>query len=240
MAQEFEVAGGSIRCGSEVTAITESEDKVRVSLRNGSAFDAQFVVACAGLQADRVARMQGININFKIVPYRGEYFQLPAEKSGIVKHLIYPVPNPELPFLGIHLTRMIDGSVTVGPSALQGWKREGYGEFNFSLRDVLSMISFRGFWKSTLRNLGAGLRELRLSLDRRSYLRRVQEYCPSIELRDLGPYRAGVRAMAVDSDGEMIDDFLFMESPRSLHVCNAPSPAATSAIPIGAHICDKL
>ena len=240
LAQNIEAAGGSIRCRSRVTRISESEDKVRISLHDGCSFEARFVVACGGLQADRLARLQGIDIDFEIIPYRGEYFQLPASKNDIVRHLIYPVPNPGVPFLGIHLTRMIDGSVTVGPSALQGWKREGYSQFNFSLRDVASMLVFPGFWKTSLRNLRTGLRELRLSLDRQSYLRQVQKYCPSIRLDDLEPYRAGVRAMAVDRDGKMIDDFLFKESPRSLHVCNAPSPAATSAIPIGSYICDRI
>ncbi|MCH9693756.1 MAG: L-2-hydroxyglutarate oxidase [Gammaproteobacteria bacterium] len=240
MAANIEAAGGSIRYRSKVTRIAESEKSVRVSLHNGCTFESRFVVACGGLDADRLAQMQGIDIDFEIVPYRGEYYQLPAAKNNIVKHLIYPVPNPGVPFLGIHLTRMIDGSVTIGPSALQGWKREGYGRFNFSLRDITRMLLFPGFWKTSIKNWRTGFHELRLAIDKKSYLRQVQKYCPSIELADLGPYRTGIRAMAVDRDGNMIDDFLFKESPRSLHVCNAPSPAATSAIPIGQHICERL
>lgn len=240
MAVDFAAAGGTLRLHSEVTAIDESDKSVTVHLRNGCSFDARFVIACGGLQADRLARMQGIEIAFRIVPYRGEYYCLPVEKNNIVRHLIYPVPNPELPFLGVHLTRMIDGSITVGPSALQGWKREGYGRLNFSLVDTLSMLTFGGFWKALRKNWRAGARELRMAIHRASYLRQVQKYCPQLKLADLGEWPVGVRAMAVDSNGEMIEDFLFESTSRSLHVCSAPSPAATSAIPIGAHICDQL
>ncbi len=190
--------------------------------------------------ADRLATMQGIDIDFQVIPFRGEYYQLPPEKNNIVKHLIYPVPNPELPFLGIHLTRMIDGSVTVGPNALQGWKREGYGRVNINLRDVFAMIRFPGFWNALRKNFKTGLREVRNSVWKRGYLKQIHKYCPSITIDDLLPYRTGVRAMAVKRDGTLVDDFLLIESPRSLHVCNAPSPAATSAIPIGAHICDLV
>ncbi len=135
---------------------------------------------------------------------------------------------------------MIDGTVTVGPNAVQAWKREGYGRINFSLRDSLEMLQFPGFWRVTADNLGLGLSELWNSIWKRGYLKQVQKYCPSVGLSDLRPYPAGVRAQAVTRDGMLVDDFLFAESPRSLHVCNAPSPAATSAIPIGELICDKV
>jgi L-2-hydroxyglutarate oxidase len=135
---------------------------------------------------------------------------------------------------------MIDGTVTVGPNAVQGWKREGYGRMNFSARDTLEMLGFPGFWRVTADNLRVGLAELRNSLWKPGYLKQVQKYCPSIQLADLGPYPAGVRAQAVRRDGTLVDDFLFAETARSLHVCNAPSPAATSAIPIGELICDKV
>lgn len=190
--------------------------------------------------ADRVAELLSIATDFQIIPYRGEYFRLPAAKNNIVKHLIYPVPDPDLPFLGVHLTRMIDGSVTVGPNAVQGWKREGYGKVNISARDVASMLGFPGFWKVALKNLRIGIAETCDSLWKPGYLKRVQKYCPSIQLQDLEPYPAGIRAQAVLRDGTLVHDFLFAESARSLHVCNAPSPAATSAIPIGEYICDKI
>jgi L-2-hydroxyglutarate oxidase len=164
---------------------------------------------------------------------------LPAHHNGIVNHLIYPIPDPELPFLGVHLTRMIDGSVTVGPNAVLGWKREGYGSINFNLRDVREMFAFPGFWKVIQSNLKSGVEEMRDSLFVSGYLKRVQKYCPRMIRSDLQPYPAGIRAQAVKSDGSLVHDFLFVESPRSLHVCNAPSPAATSAIPIGEYLCQK-
>ena len=182
----------------------------------------------------------GIEIDFRIVPYRGEYYRLAEHRSDIVKPLIYPVPEPGLPFLGVHLTRMIDGSVTVGPNAVQGFKREGYDRVNVSVRDIADMLTFPGFWRVTADNLAVGIAELRNSLWKPGYLKLVQKYCPSVELRDLEPYPAGVRAQAVMRDGTLVHDFLFAETPRSLHVCNAPSPAATSAIPIGEYLCDKI
>jgi len=145
-----------------------------------------------------------------------------------------------LPFLGVHLTRMIDGSITVGPNAVQGWKREGYGRLNFSLRDTAAILSFPGFWKATAQHFRHGVNEARNSLWKRAYVARVKKYCPKIEMADLEPHPAGIRAQAVQRDGTMIHDFLLEETPRSLHVCNAPSPAATSAIPIGRHICNLL
>jgi len=240
MAADFGASGGIARLGSEVVAIVESADRVSVRLSTGESIDARKLIACGGLMADRLARLQGLHIDFRIIPFRGEYFRLPPEKNGIVRHLVYPVPDPALPFLGIHLTRSIDGSVTIGPNALQGWKREGYGAINLSLRDSVEMIAFPGFWRLIRRHGAAGLRELRHSLWKKSYLLQVQKYCPSIGLEDLLPHRTGVRAMAVRRDGKMIQDFLFLQTDRSLHVCSAPSPAATSAIPIGAYICQQL
>jgi L-2-hydroxyglutarate oxidase len=190
--------------------------------------------------ADRMTKMLGIETDFQIVPYRGEYYQLDAKHNQVVNHLIYPIPDPELPFLGVHLTRMIDGSVTVGPNAVQGWKREGYGKLNFSIKDTLQMLSFAGFWKVTAKHLKTGLVEFKNSWWKAGYLKLVNKYCPSITVSDFKPYPAGIRAQAVLKDGTLVHDFLFAESPRSLHVCNAPSPAATSAMPIGEYICGKI
>ena len=240
MARLFRDLGGEIRLGEEVTGLSETNDSIEIGTAAGELFQARYLVSCSGLMADRVARMLDIDIDFQVIPYRGEYYRLPADKADIVKHLIYPVPDPDLPFLGVHLTRMIDGSVTVGPNAVQGWKREGYGKINVSLKDVLSMASFPGFWKVAGRNFRTGIAETRDSLWKPGYLKRVQKYCPSIELSDLLPYPAGIRAQAVSSDGTLIHDFLFAETRRSLHVCNAPSPAATAAIPIGQHIVRKI
>lgn len=240
MARRFEELGGEIRNNAEVMAIDEASDAVTISTDEGPPVEARCLAVCGGLMADRLAAMMQLDVDFRIVPYRGEYYRLPDDKSSIVRHLIYPVPEPGLPFLGVHLTRMIDGSVTVGPNAVQGWKREGYGRINFSARDTAEMLAFPGFWRVTADNFGVGIAEMWNSVWKRGYLKQVQKYCPSVRLADLRPYPAGIRAQAVRRDGSLVDDFLFAETPRSLHVCNAPSPAATSAIPIGEVICDKI
>ncbi|EOG9060653.1 L-2-hydroxyglutarate oxidase [Vibrio fluvialis] len=243
MAEEFKALGGEVCLSTEVVGLNETEQEISVQCRyKGSpiTFHSQFLVSCSGLMADRMTKMLGLATDFQIIPYRGEYYRLAPKHNQVVKHLIYPIPDPELPFLGVHLTRMIDGSVTVGPNAVQGFKREGYGRVNISVRDVWEMLRFSGFWKVTAKNLKTGLVEMKNSLWKPGYLQLVRKYCPSIELADLQPYPAGIRAQAVLSDGTLVHDFLFAESPRSLHVCNAPSPAATSAMPIGEYICQKI
>jgi L-2-hydroxyglutarate oxidase len=240
MAELFRELGGEVRLNARVTDLQEASRSVVVSTAGGVTVETRYLVACAGLMADRITRMLGIGIDFRIVPYRGEYYRLPAAMNKIIKHLIYPIPDPHLPFLGVHLTRMIDGSVTVGPNAVQGWKREGYGNLNLSVRDVADMLAFPGFWKVALKNMQTGISETRDSLWKPGYLKRVQKYCPSIRLQDLQRHPAGIRAQGVLSDGTLVHDFLFAESPRTLNVCNAPSPAATSAIPIGEYICNKV
>ncbi|WP_298185424.1 L-2-hydroxyglutarate oxidase [uncultured Pseudomonas sp.] len=239
MAREFVKAGGEIRYGAGVSGLHESAEEIRVQSSEGD-FACRFLVTCAGLHADRVVRMLGIDPGFSICPFRGEYFQLPAEHNQIVNHLIYPIPDPSMPFLGVHLTRMIDGSVTVGPNAVLALKREGYRKRDISLADSWAMLTNPGILKVLKANLRPGLGEMKNSLFKRGYLQQVRKYCPSIRLEDLKPYPAGVRAQAVSDDGRLIDDFLFRHSRRSLHVCNAPSPAATSALPIGAHIVEQV
>jgi L-2-hydroxyglutarate oxidase len=240
MAARLQELGGEIVTGAEVTALEESVDSVSVHIADGTILETRCLVICGGLMADRLAAMMQLDIDFRIVPYRGEYYRLPHDKGAVVRHLIYPVPEPGLPFLGVHLTRMINGDVTVGPNAVQGWKREGYGRINFSARDTWEMLRFPGFWRVTADNLGVGMAELWNSVWKRGYLGQVQKYCPSIRLSDLRPYPAGIRAQAVMRDGTLVHDFLFAETARSLHVCNAPSPAATSAIPIGETVCDMI
>lgn len=239
MAEHFTEMGGDIRLDTEVLGLEETADKIRVRT-NSVDYEARYLVTCAGLMADRLTRMLAIQSDFQIIPFRGEYYRLSARLNTVVKHLIYPIPDPAYPFLGVHLTRMIDGSVTVGPNAVLGWKREGYARFNFSLKDTLQMLSFSGFWKLMRQHIRSGIAETRDSWWKAGYLKQVRKYCPDVALNDLQPYPAGIRAQAVDADGKLIDDFLFLQSPRSLHVCNAPSPAATSAIPIGNHIVEKL
>lgn len=243
MAAIFIAAGGEVALSQQVATLTETPENITISTQSDGqkmTFYTDFLIACAGLAADRVAKLLNIALDFQIIPYRGEYYQLPVQHNGIVNHLIYPIPNPNLPFLGVHLTRMIDGSVTVGPNAVQGFKREGYGKLNFSLKDTLQMLCFSGFWRVTFKHFKAGWQESKDSWFKSGYLRRAQKYCPQLNVDDLQPYPAGIRAQAVLSNGELVHDFLFAESPRSLHVCNAPSPAATSAIPIGNYICDKV
>lgn len=239
MAKVIRQAGGELHLSTPVRAIQEHAEHVSVS-SDGNTWHARQLVACAGLQSDRLARLAGVKIDHQIIPFRGEYYRLPASKNQIVNHLIYPIPDPELPFLGVHLTRMIDGSVTVGPNAVLGFGRENYQKFSVNWRDVAEYARFPGFWKTLWNNLGSGTAEMKNSLFKRGYLEQCRKYCPSLQVEDLLPYEAGIRAQAVMRDGTLVHDFLFAETPRMVHVCNAPSPAATSAIPIGQMIAEKI
>jgi (S)-2-hydroxyglutarate dehydrogenase len=239
MAGRIESLGGQVRQSTEVTRIRESAGGVEVITSHGPVM-ADRLVVCGGLQADRLARLAGLAIDFQIVPFRGEYYRLPSSRAGLVRHLIYPVPDPELPFLGVHLTRTADGGVTVGPNAVLGLSREGYRKFSFAARDVREYATFPGTWRMARANMRTGARELRNSLFRRGYLRECRRYVPDLTLADLLPQPAGIRAQAVRRDGTLVHDFLFAESDRMLHVCNAPSPAATSAIPIAELIAAKV
>jgi len=238
MADLFKSAGGVIKTGHAVTRIQESIDKITLHTDNRKIFS-RYLIACGGLMADRLARMMNIDIDFMIIPFRGEYYRIPDHLSKIVSHLIYPIPDPDLPFLGVHLTPMVEGCITVGPNAVMGFKREGYGKLNFNFSDFWQMLAFSGFWKVIKGNLESGIKEWIDSAHKPGYLKRIHKYCPGIALTDLLPYPAGIRAQAVKKDGSLVHDFLFAETPRSLHVCNAPSPAATSAMPIGEHLCDR-
>ena len=237
MAADFERMGGEIRYEAEVTGLEERSREVVVSTSRGEV-TGRYLVSCSGLMADRVVRMLGRDPGFSICPFRGEYYLLPEQHNRIVNHLIYPIPDPSMPFLGVHLTRMIDGTVTVGPNAVLALKREGYRRRDVSLPDMLRMFSDPGILRVLGRNLRPGLTEMKNSLHRKGYLELVRKYCPSLTLDDLRPYPAGVRAQAVTRDGKLVDDFLFVNTRRTVNVGNAPSPAATSAIPIRAHIVD--
>jgi L-2-hydroxyglutarate oxidase len=239
MARLIEQKGAKIELGAEVTRIVETPDEVIVSTSDQE-WRAKKLIACAGLQSDRIAKLAGVPTKHQIVPFRGEYYRLRSSHNEIVKHLIYPIPDPSLPFLGVHLTRMIDGSVTVGPNAVLGFAREGYRKFSFDARDVLEYARFPGFWRTIRANLKSGLHEFKNSLFKSGYLEECRKYCPSLTLDDLRPMEAGIRAQAVSEDGALVHDFLFFETQRMLHVCNAPSPAATSAIPIGEMIANKV
>lgn len=228
-------AGGELRADSRVVGIVEGAAGVTVSTESAS-LRCDRLVVCAGLQADRLAELAGVRAGVQIVPFRGEYFQLPSGRAGFVRTLIYPVPDPELPFLGVHLSPTIDGEITVGPSAVLGLAREGYPKFSFDVRDAGRMAAFPGLWRVARANVRTGLREIRNSLSKSSYLREVRKYAPALTAADLLPREAGIRAQAVRRDGTLVHDFVIERTERMVHVLNSPSPAATAALPIGRRI----
>jgi L-2-hydroxyglutarate oxidase len=228
-------AGGEVRTNQRVVAIAETSAGVSISTESDNVSCDRLVV-CGGLQSDRLAEMAGVPIDVQIIPFRGEYFQLPSARSGFVRRLIYPVPDPELPFLGVHLSPTIDGDITVGPSAILGLAREGYPKFSVDPRDVARMLAFPGLWHVARANVRLGLKEIRNSLSKRSYLRECRKYAPGLTRRDLLPREAGIRAQAVRRDGTLVHDFVVERTDRMIHVLNSPSPAATAALPIGRHL----
>ncbi|MGH6868842.1 MAG: L-2-hydroxyglutarate oxidase, partial [Methylocella sp.] len=228
-----------LQLGAKVIALREDNDVVEISTPQQS-FRARALIVCAGLQSDRLAKLAGIRIDHRIVPFRGEFYSLPKSRAGLINRLIYPIPDPKLPFVGIHLTKTIDGRIIAGPNAVLGFAREGYRKFSFSRRDVFDYLAFQGFWKVIGTHFAAGVAEMRNYLWKQGYLAQCRKYCPGLSLADLEPGVAGIRAQAVLRDGTLVDDFLFAETARQLHVCNAPSPAATSAIPIARMITGKV
>ena len=239
IAQIVTAQGADLLLGVEVVAIAENKDAVEISTAKRS-FRARALIVCAGLQSDRLAKLSGLRIDHRIVPFRGEFYTLPKSRAGLINRLIYPIPDPKLPFVGIHLTRTIDGRIIVGPNAVLGFSREGYEKFSVSRRDIFDTMAFSGFWKVVGTHLAAGVAEMRNSLWKQGYLAQCRKYCPGLSLADLERGMAGIRAQAVLRDGTLVHDFLFAESERQLHVCNAPSPAATSAIPIARMIAGKV
>lgn len=231
--------GGEVLCGEEVTAISESGTDVSISTQNRTV-TARHVVVCAGLQADRLARKAGIRTDFRIVPFRGEYFAAPKEKAGTFTSMIYPVPDASLPFLGVHFTPTTDGNLTIGPNAVLGFAREGYRKFSLSPSDAASVVTYGGFWRMARQHMKFGVEEFVDSLSKSRYLEKCRRYWPDLKAEDLRPWRAGIRAQALTAKGELVHDFLLRHTPRTLHVCNAPSPAATSALPIAEMISDEL
>lgn len=238
LARDLAAAGVDLFLGDPVRAIREDDRGVSIETASRN-LRAGRMIACAGLQSDRLVRMAGLVPDHAIIPFRGEYYALPPDKAGIVSHLIYPVPDPDLPFLGIHLTPMIEGGITLGPNAVLGLSREGYAKGSVRMRDLAEMARFRGFWSMLRANLGSGLSEMRNSLMRRHYLDQCRKYCPSLVLDDLRPYPAGIRAQAVDRQGRLAQDFVTRQTARMLHVLNAPSPAATSSLAIAEMLADQ-
>ena len=238
LAELIAAKGADFVLGSKVERIIEKVDFVEIGAKDLT-WQTKKLIVCGGLQADRLARLAGLSVDFRIIPFRGEYFKLPENKNNIINHLIYPAPDPALPFLGVHLTRMIDGSVTVGPNAVLGLAREGYPKLSFNLQDIASFASYPGFWKLIWQHRRHTMHELKGSMSRASYLENCQKYCPELMLIDLLPYRAGIRAQVVTKRGEAVHDFMYAQTERMLHIYNAPSPAATSALPIGEMVARK-
>lgn len=233
------MGGGEIKVGERVVSIKHELGRVVLTTRN-DVFEAKFIVNCAGLYSDRVAQMDRLADDLKIVPFRGEYYELVPEKRHLVKHLIYPVPNPNFPFLGVHYTRMIGGHVEAGPNAVLALKREGYLKTDVNLKDLADILLYKGFWKLSAKYWREGLEEMKRSLSKAAFVRSLQTLIPEIRAEDLVPAPAGVRAQALKSDGSLVDDFHLVKGERSIHVCNAPSPAATASIEIGRYIAKEI
>lgn len=221
--------------GEEVLSYSE-ENGVKNIRTNKNSYQAKYVVFCGGLQADRLARKDGVDLDMSIVGFRGDYYELADHAKHKVKNLIYPVPNPDFPFLGVHFTRMTDGSVECGPNAVFTFKREGYGKTDFNLKDTVEALSFKGTWNLLFNHFGFAYNEYRRAFSKRLFLKTLQRLIPDLTMDDLAPGRAGVRAMALGLDGETIDDFRIEHKGNSLHVLNAPSPAATASLAIGDEI----
>lgn len=239
LARYAEDKGAVMLLCTEVNNVHEAEDGVTIETGTGT-YRAKIMVNCAGLQSDRVARMGHQNVNLRIVPFRGEYYELIPERRYLVKNLIYPVPNPQFPFLGVHFTRMIDGRVEAGPNAVLGFRREGYRKTDFNFHDFFEVMGYRGFWRLAAKYWRNGMGEIVRSMSKMAFVRSLQRLVPEIQSADLVPALAGVRAQALRPDGTLVDDFYFISGKRSLHVCNAPSPAATASLEIGRLIVARL
>ena len=238
-AELIELQGGELRLNTKVEKIIGKGDTQVIETNNGI-YETRCTINCAGLHSDRIAKLGQVNPQAKIVPFRGEYYELKPEKRYLVKTLIYPVPNPDFPFLGVHFTKMIDGSVHAGPNAVLSLKREGYKKTDFDLRDFAEVMTYPGFWKLAAKHADEGIQEIIRSFSKAAFVRSLQKLIPEVQAADLVPTHAGVRAQALMNDGKLVDDFLIVKVNNSVHVCNAPSPAATSSIEIGKAIVEQL
>jgi L-2-hydroxyglutarate oxidase LhgO len=227
--------GNKVFTSHEVTKFERHDFYTKV-VTNQRTFDTRYIINCAGLQCDRIAKMDGLKPPMRIVPFRGDYYELIEKAQSKVKALVYPVPNPDFPFLGVHFTRMLNGSVECGPNAVFSFKREGYGKTDFNLKDAWESLSFRGTWKLFFKHWKYGLGEYTRAFSKKLFLRQLQRLIPSLEADDITPGTAGVRAQAVGINGAPIDDFVIERKGNSIHVLNAPSPAATASLAIGDHI----
>jgi (S)-2-hydroxyglutarate dehydrogenase len=229
--------GGEIQTATHVHGCQRDADELVLETSRG-VVRCRYLVNCAGLHSDDVARLCGVDPQLQIIPFRGEYYELAPERQFLVKNLIYPVPDPRFPFLGVHFTRMIHGGVEAGPNAVLAFKREGYRWEDVSARDTLKMVSYAGFWKMASKYWKTGLGEMYRSISREAFVKALQRLVPELRLQDVHPAGSGVRAQAVAPDGALVDDFRIVETERMVHVLNAPSPGATASISIGKAIAE--
>ena len=226
-----------VQLGEKVIAINKKKEVTEVVTEH-KRFLAKKLIFCAGLQADRMARKDGVKLKEKVVGFRGDYYELTDQAKHKVNHLIYPVPNPEFPFLGVHFTRMTNGEIECGPNAVFTFKREGYGKTDFSLKDTIDALSYKGTWKLFFGNMKFGIDEYRRAFSKKLFLKTLQTMIPSLTMDDIKPGRAGVRALLLGADGDTRDDFKIEQTDDSIHVLNAPSPAATASLAIGEYIAE--
>jgi L-2-hydroxyglutarate oxidase LhgO len=234
----IEQAGGEIKTGAKVIGLAR-DDGVVVQTTAGD-FAARYVINCAGLYSDVVSRMAGVKLDLQIVPFRGEYYEIVPQKRYLVRGLIYPLPDPRFPFLGVHFTPRIHGGVEAGPNAVLALKREGYSKTSFDLADAFSILTYPGTWKLALKYWRAGAGEYYRSLWKPAFLRALQKLLPELQSEDIHAAGAGVRAMPLSREGKLADDFRFEQTERVIHVCSVPSPAATASLAIAEEIVDKV
>ncbi|HVU18447.1 MAG TPA: L-2-hydroxyglutarate oxidase [Candidatus Didemnitutus sp.] len=239
LAELIQNRGGVLRPGTRVTGFARDQGGIVVET-DRDVIATRVIVNCAGLHSDRIVRLAGAQPTAQIVPFRGEYYEIRPERRSLVKNLIYPVPDPQFPFLGVHFTRMIDGSIHAGPNAVLSMKREGYHRTSFNLRDFAETMTYGGFWKLASKHAAAGLREMHRSFSKAAFVRSLQQLIPEITAEDLVPGEAGVRAQALLPDGGLVDDFLIIREANAVHVCNAPSPAATASLEIGRYVAEQV
>ena len=239
IAKKFLSLGGTIKYFQKIKTIN-TENNLKVLTSDRETFKSEFLINCAGLFSDTVAELDNIKPDLRIIPFRGEYYVLSQEKAHLVNNMIYPISDPNLPFLGIHLTKTVDGQIEAGPNAVLAFAKEGYKWSNINVSEFMKTISYKGMWKLGKQYLGTGVSEMYRSLNKRVFLKEILNYIPDVRLSDLKPRVAGVRAQAVSSNGDLIDDFVFADGNNSLHVLNAPSPAATASLAIGEYIAAKV